>query len=269
MKQRRPKRRLDAAERLFNWYLDKPAWLPFALAPVTVAVVTLATWFAHQPVLLALISGLVGGYFVLTAGQAALVQRFERRQLIAFEHRLSRLRRLSWEELENVVAEVYRAEGFHVVETGQSGPDGGVDLVLTRGIKKTFVQCKQMPGWLDVRPVREFYGVICLEKADAGIIVTTGRFTAGARDCAKRAGIQLMTGDQLEQKVRDLIVTADREAVAWNIMSPLSDGVVVCPLCRSDMRWAGGSQPAWTCTRAPACKGLVRLRYRESQMHTQ
>lgn len=162
MRRRRPKRAWDTADRLLNWFLYKPGWLPFAVSPLSVAAVTVTLWSIHNTLVVALVVGLGVGYVVLAAGTAALVQRYERRQLLAFEYRLARLRRLSWEELEVVVAEVFRADGYAVVETGQAGPDGGVDLVLNRGSQKTFVQCKQMPGWLDVRPLREFYGVMCI-----------------------------------------------------------------------------------------------------------
>ena len=40
---------------------------------------------------------------------------------------------MSWREFELLVGEAYRLQGYRVTEIGGGGPDGGVDLVLTKG----------------------------------------------------------------------------------------------------------------------------------------
>ncbi len=39
---------------------------------------------------------------------------------------------MSWREFEMLVGEGFRLQGYHVAEIGGNGPDGGIDLVLTR-----------------------------------------------------------------------------------------------------------------------------------------
>src|SRR5947208_10517749 len=58
---------------------------------------------------------------------------------------LERIRRLSWQDFEQFVAEAYRHQGYHVEHTGGTHPDGGYDLVLLRDKASLLVQCKH---WL-------------------------------------------------------------------------------------------------------------------------
>ncbi len=70
---------------------------------------------------------------------------------------------MSWREFELLVGEAYRLQGYRVTEIGGGGPDGGVDLVLTKGSEKFFVQCKQWKAYkVGVTTVRELYGVMTL-----------------------------------------------------------------------------------------------------------
>ena len=54
---------------------------------------------------------------------------------------------MSWREFEMLVGEAFRLKGYAVHEHGGGGPDGGIDLVLSRpgqnGSEKFLVQCKQ------------------------------------------------------------------------------------------------------------------------------
>jgi restriction system protein len=50
---------------------------------------------------------------------------------------------MTWLEFETLVGEAFRQKGYKVLELGGAGPDGGVDLVLTKGGEKFLVQCKQ------------------------------------------------------------------------------------------------------------------------------
>ncbi len=54
------------------------------------------------------------------------------------------LRHLTAQEFEWLVGELFRREGWTVKETGsQDGPDGNVDLELTKGRVRRLVQCKR------------------------------------------------------------------------------------------------------------------------------
>ena len=64
---------------------------------------------------------------------SAEVDKYKRRQLLKQQSGLETLRGLPWQEFELLVGEAYRRQGYKVEETGGSGADGGVDLVLRRG----------------------------------------------------------------------------------------------------------------------------------------
>ena len=55
----------------------------------------------------------------------------------------SALDNMSWREFELLVGEAFRLQGYKVTEQGGARPDGGVDLVLSKGNETFLVQCKQ------------------------------------------------------------------------------------------------------------------------------
>lgn len=120
----------------------------------------------------ALIHGLAnaGQYIVpLLCIAAAALSAWRRKQRQALVSDVAQARNadaldgMSWREFELLVGEAYRLQGYRVTEIGGGGPDGGVDLVLTKGSEKFFAQCKQWKAYkVGVTTVRELYGVITL-----------------------------------------------------------------------------------------------------------
>ena len=98
---------------------------------------------------------------------------------------------LSASELERHVALLYGKLGYTTELTASSG-DGGVDVILTRQGKITFVQCKQYRGKMGPAPVRELLGAITQRGADRGVVVCPGGFTHGAKRLAKAMRIRLV-----------------------------------------------------------------------------
>lgn len=97
-----------------------------------------------------------------------------------------------------------REAGFQNVEvTGRAG-DGGIDgmgvlRVNTLVSFKVLFQCKRFRGTVVPSQVRDFRGAM-MGRADKGIMLTTGRFTADARKEAVRDGvppIELVDGEML------------------------------------------------------------------------
>jgi restriction system protein len=92
---------------------------------------------------------------------------------------------LSWDEFERLVGEGFRLQGYGVTETGGSSPDGGVDLVLSKGDETFLVQCKQWKAYkVGVEVVRALYGVMAAKGAAGGFVVTSGQFTEPVREFA-------------------------------------------------------------------------------------
>lgn len=193
---------------------------------------------------------------------------------------------MSWTEFEMLVGEAYRLQGFQVTETGGGGPDGGVDLVLTRGGEKFFVQCKHWKAFkVGVETVRELYGVMAARGATGGFVVTSGRFSNDAKLFTQGRNLQLVDGPRLLAMLQQ--AQQSRSAVAAVIAAhggvhhepvapsavPLAQVVEVvpasaqpgCPKCGCGMvrriartgNNAGGS--FWGCSTFPACRGVRQV----------
>jgi restriction system protein len=114
---------------------------------------------------------------------------------------------------ERLAQRLLRESGFtQVTVTGQSG-DGGIDGYGTLQINplvsfKVLFQCKRYAKSVSPSQVRDFRGAMA-GRADKGIIITTGTFTAEAKREATRDGvppIELIDGDKLVDMLESLEV---------------------------------------------------------------
>jgi restriction system protein len=120
------------------------------------------------------------------------------------ERLLETLRGLAPDEFERFSQELLREAGFvQVTVTGRSG-DGGIDGHGTLQVNplvsfRVLFQCKRYSNAVVPSHVRDFRGAMS-GRADKGIIITTGTFTAEARREAGRDGappIELIDADKL------------------------------------------------------------------------
>lgn len=117
------------------------------------------------------------------------------------------LTRISWDRFEHLLADYYRRQGYAVDHCGTGGAgrkfDGGIDLKLRRGEEFILVQCKhwnakQVPH----NDVHQLLGLMVNEGATGAILVTSGEFTAAARQAASRLGhVQLIDGAGLRAMI--------------------------------------------------------------------
>jgi len=112
---------------------------------------------------------------------------------------------------ERLSQRLLREAGFtQVVVTGSSG-DGGIDGYGTLQINplvsfKVLFQCKRYTKSVSPSHVRDFRGAMA-GRADKGIVITTGTFTAEARREASRDGvppIELIDGEKLVDMLEHL-----------------------------------------------------------------
>jgi restriction system protein len=112
---------------------------------------------------------------------------------------------------ERLAQRLLREAGFtQVVVTGSSG-DGGIDGYGTLQINplvsfKVLFQCKRYTKSVSPSHVRDFRGAM-VGRADKGIVITTGNFTAEARREASRDGvppIELIDGEKLLDMLENL-----------------------------------------------------------------
>ena len=170
------------------------------------------------------------------------------------------LRSMSWQDFELLVGELFRRRGYTVLETGGGGADGGVDLKLRKDKELFLVQCKQWRAYkVSVSVVRELLGAMVAEGAAGGFVVTSGTFTAEARDFAKGRNVELIDGAGLSAmvgKVRRSPVTAQPSAGTAESSEPL------CPVCGRPMvrrvarQGTKAGQAFWGCSSYPQCRGV-------------
>jgi restriction system protein len=135
---------------------------------------------------------------LVTPSDSGVVQPNYRDEIAA------KLQSLSPPGFERFCQRLLRESGFQEVSvTGKSG-DGGIDgigilQVNTLVSFKVLFQCKRYVGSVPVAQIRDFRGAM-MGRADKGIIITTGSFTADARKEAVRDGvppIELVDGEKL------------------------------------------------------------------------
>jgi restriction system protein len=122
---------------------------------------------------------------------------------------LDNLRTIPPEAFERLTQRLLRESGFVRVEvTGRSG-DGGIDgsgvLRMNLISFQVLFQCKRYAASVGSSTVRDFRGAM-QGRADKGLIITTGTFTAEARREATRDGapaIDLIDGEALCQLLKE------------------------------------------------------------------
>lgn len=177
---------------------------------------------------------------------------------------LESVRTLPWNQFEQFVGEAFRREGYHVEHTGTASGDGGIDLVLRKNGETVLVQCKQWKAWkVGVKPVRELLGVITSHSASAGILATSGRFTAEAVRFAQDNRIRLIDGPALERlvaSVRSATVSSPRPVPVPSSSAEQPARVPVCGKCgaslvvRTAKKGQHAGQQFWACPNFPSCR---------------
>lgn len=107
------------------------------------------------------------------------------------------------DRFEHLAGRLLREAGFtNTRVTGRSG-DGGIDGLgvyrLSLVSFPVFFQCKRHRGAVRAGAVRDFRGAMA-GRGDSGLLITTGAFTADARQEATREGappIDLIDGERL------------------------------------------------------------------------
>ncbi len=240
-----------------------------AFAFVIMRWVLPAVW-AHNKVAegLAMLSKTVApfaaGFLLLLSGISALFA-WRRRRLVDGQNSLESLRALSPKEFEWMVGEAYRRQGYSVEESIRGGPDGGIDVILRRDGRTTLVQCKRWKVLsVGVPVVREIFGVMTAERADAAIVVTSGKFTQEAKAFAESNAIELVDGPQLLELVRGVQQRGAGQATPPVVPQPIA-GTPTCPKCGAEMvlrtakRGAHAGNSFWGCPNYPKCTGIRQM----------
>ncbi len=218
-----------------------------------------------------------GQYIVPLIGLAgAAISAFRKKQRAALVTDVSQassasaLDGMSWREFELLVGEAFRLQGFRVAEIGGGGPDGGVDLILSKGNERFLVQCKQWKAFkVGVDVVRELYGVMAAKGAAGGFVVTSGRFTDDAKAFADGRNVQLVDGTKLFamiKQAKQAMTSAAPSKMSEPHMNQSSASVApCCPQCGAEMvkriarKGGNAGGEFWGCSKFPACRGVRQL----------
>lgn len=123
-------------------------------------------------------------------GRKSAYQRFKRK---------GSTRHLDWYEFELLIGEFLRRQGYKVDNNTNNGPDGGIDIRVTKKGKKGIVQCKHYKtSKCSVNVVRELYGVQKSENLDFSIVACTSGFSKDAWDFAMKNKIRLLSERDLK-----------------------------------------------------------------------
>lgn len=227
--------------------------------------------------------------------QAAELRRKEIARLRqARARQLDDLRNLTSQGFEALVADMFRRQGYQVTLTPAVN-DGGKDVIITRAGRTLFVECKKYGPTTTVgRPdLQQLLGAVTAEGADGGVFVTTGRYSAAAREFATAQGIRLITASEVVRLMRaaypdsdpdgySVLCTACGEKVRHAVNAPATVTTCACgqaippsiresdlknpvgptcPHCGSSMRRRAGRRGRfWGCSRYPDCRGTRSMR---------
>jgi|LSQX01.1.fsa_nt_gb restriction system protein len=228
-------------------------------------------WFRqHWPLLVAGVVGLIAAWVVWRIWW----RRRTRGMLLPRLAFADRTRGLTPEEFEVACAALFARQGYKTSLTPQSGDDG-VDVVLRKDGTKSIVQCKHWPdGSVGAPEVRELLGAKQDQGAVKAFMVTSGGFTAPARELAERnAGVVLWDGPTL-RSVASRLVAQDLAQAKWQDEAasppPVSAATApvaepppvveeverVCPKCGGELVERSGRYGRFV-----GCKGFPKCRY--------
>jgi restriction system protein len=186
-------------------------------------------------------------------------------KLLEEQSGIQSIRAMSWQDFELLIGEAFRRKSFEVMENGGGGADGGIDLILHKGGRKSIVQCKRWKNYsINVSLVRELYGVMTAERATECIFVSSGSYTSEARLFAEGKPIWLIDGSELVELVAG--VQTQRKSIKLSQVEPIKTAQEVlpqhCPVCGSGMvrrvakKGSNAGNEFWGCSKFPACRGV-------------
>jgi restriction system protein len=210
------------------------------------------------------LSGLAGWFAILFLLPIpfSLINARRRRWLVHGQADIDSICALPWKQFEQLVGEVYRRQGYDVIERAGAGPDGGIDLELRSKDQRLVVQCKRWRArTIGVELVRQLYGAMVGQEAHAAIFVTSGRYTPDAIAFASDKPIKLVDGQRLVHMLRDVQPRTSKPMTSQSPLVAAPPVATTCPRCGGAMvhrlakRGAERGRVFWGCSSYPLCAG--------------
>jgi restriction system protein len=195
-------------------------------------------------------------FVLLVVAVVSAYFQFRKGRLLERQTGLGSVGELSWRQFESLVSEAFRRDGFLVLDNIEDGPDGGVDLTLSKNGQVVFLQCKHWKARsVGVKVVRELSGVMAARGVKHGIVVTYGDFTSEAREFAKSNSITLIDGPRLPR-----LIASVQESGSMKVPQ---ETVKKCPKCGNEMvlrvakKGPKVGEKFWGCSKFPNCSGML------------
>ncbi len=162
---------------------------------------------------------------------------------------------IEWRRFE-AVCERFFAQGGFKTKSQSHGADGGVDIWMYSDNAEgavSIAQCKHFNNKdVDVKLVREFYGVMSSHKLQRGTFVTSSGFTADAQKFANENGINTLNGDLLLK-----LITARSAEQQKELLDIAYEGEYSIPTCASCGIKLVKREKFWGCSNYPRCKSKI------------
>ncbi len=161
---------------------------------------------------------------------------------------LDLLQKLEWKRFEELVCAYYNKTGVLAVRT-KAGRQNPVHIRISwKGEQRPFacVHCiAHAPMAVDQRPIEALHGALGTEDVRRGYVVTSGKFSPGARESAEERQITLLPGDVFIEKLNAL-PDAARAELLKDVMTG-DYATPSCPTCESKMSRSATDPLVWEC----------------------
>ncbi len=94
-------------------------------------------------------------------------------------------------DFESYCAEILRMQGYSDIRLTKASGDQGVDITARRGGQRWAFQCKHYSQPVGNKAVQEVYAGAAIYGCDRAVVMTNSTFTSGAKEAARRTGVEL------------------------------------------------------------------------------
>lgn len=172
---------------------------------------------------------------------------------------------IEWKLFEDICVEYLKSRKCKANVTN-IGKDDGIDLKVTNSEGKLMFigQCKAWSQPVNVKEIRELYGIMAAENASDGFYITTSTFTSVAKDFAKGKRILLIDGDQCIRRFNQLDEASKAEIE--KLVKVNGFNIPTCVNCNTKMVKRVSQKPHnkgnefWGCRNYPQCKNTLKIR---------
>lgn len=177
------------------------------------------------------------------------------------EWTLELLLSLEWKRFEEVCRNYFIDTGFNARLT-RSGADGGVDIqIYENNCIVCLIQCKAWTWKINVKEIRELYGIMASEKIANSIFITTSSYTKDALEFSQEKNIRLWDGNELIKRIKALPPDKKEKLLLFATAGDYT--IPTCARCEQKMvrrKAKNSGKEFWGCINFPRCKSTIQMR---------